>query len=137
MSPMAGRIVLVVSGLGFPLTQVAIRRFDRAGAVAAQSVAVGLFVRDAALIASGAPRRLRRGPARMLWLEAAIAAVAAALCLPLVFDESARRRAAAARPATGGEAARRVAMGALFGLHTMRFRIYLTPDRGRRTETAE
>lgn len=54
-----GRAILVASGCGFPLTQAVIARFGRVGAIAAESVAVGLLVRDSALVASGAPRRLR------------------------------------------------------------------------------
>ena len=39
--------------------------------------------------------------------------------------------AAAARP-TPLEALRRASLGMLFGLHTLRFRIYLAPDHGLR-----
>ena len=103
MSPPIGRAVLALSGLGFPLTQLAIRRFGRPGAVAVEGVCGGLLVRDAAMIALGVPGRLRRGPAVLLWLEAA----------------------------------RRVAIGALFGIHTVRFRIYLQPDSGRKNGEPE
>jgi len=126
-----GRLVLALSGVGYPLTQLAIRRLDRRGAVLVETVCGGLLLRDLALIALGAPRRLRSVPAVLLWFEALAAAAATVLCAPIVASEAARRHAAEPR-ATGLEAARRLAVGTLFGLHTVRFRIYLQPDRGRR-----
>ena len=131
MTPKAGRVVLGLSGLGFPLTQMAIRRFGRPGAAVVEAVSVGLLARDVAMIAAGAPSRLRRGPAALLWLEAAAAALAAVLGMRLLADAGARGRALDARP-SGSEALRRFALGAQFGLHTLRFRIYLRPDRGLR-----
>ena len=70
-----GRGVLVASGMGFPLTQLAIRPFGRRGAILVEAVSVGLLARDAALLATGGSHRLGRGPARVLWLETAVAAV--------------------------------------------------------------
>ena len=131
MSPRIGQVVLAVSGLGFPLTQLAIRRLGRSGTVIVEAVCAGLLVRDATLIATGAPGRLRRGPATLLWLEAAAGAAAVATGLRPLVDASARERAAAARP-DRLEAVRRAAIGTLFGLHTLRFRVYLRPDHGRR-----
>ena len=131
MSPGLGRVILALSSAGFPLTQIAIRRLGRRGAVVVEAVAVGLLARDAALIATGAPRRLRRGPAALLWLKAGVAALAAVLGKRLISDETARQHALDSRP-SGIEAARRASVGALFGLHTLRFRIYLSPDHGRR-----
>ena len=131
MTPEAGRVVFGLSGLGFPMTQLAVRRLGRPGAAVVEAVSVGLLARDAAMIAGGAPGRLRRGPAALLWLEAGAAAASSVLCLRLVADAGARREAVAARP-TGLEVLRRFALGALFGLHTLRFRIYLRPDRGLR-----
>lgn len=127
-----GRAVLAVSGLGYPLTQLALRRLGRTGAAVVEGVAVGLLVRDAGLIAAGAPRRLRRGPAGLLWAEALAAAVAAAAGLALVRSAEARVEAVKGRPATRLEAVRRASIGVLFGLHTLRFRIYLRPDHGLR-----
>jgi len=110
---------------------VAIRRLSRPGAAVVAAVSVGLLARDTALIVGGASGRLRRGPAALLWLEAVAAAVASALGLRLLVDAEARGRALDARPSRA-EAFRRFALGALFGLHTLRFRIYLRPDRGLR-----
>jgi hypothetical protein len=133
MTPEVGRVVLGLSGLGFPLTQVAIRRLGRPGAAVVAVVSVGLLARDAAMIVGGAPDRLRRGPAALLWLEAVAAAIASVLGLRLLVDAEARGHALDPRP-SGAEALRRFALGALFGLHTLRFRIYLRPDRGLREQ---
>ena len=98
-----------------------------------EGVSLGLLVRDAALIAAGAPRRLRRGPAILLWLEFVAAATATVTSFRLLPDETARDAAVTPRP-TPFEMVRRGAIGTLFGLHTLRFRIYLQPDHGRRQE---
>ena len=132
MPPRMGRLVLAVSGMGFPLTQLAIRRLGRRGAVIVEATCGGLLVRDAAMIAGGAPRRLRRGPAVLLWLEGAAAAAAVVMGLGPLVDARARERALESRP-DRLEAVRRLAIGTLFGLHTLRFRIFLQPDHGLRS----
>ena len=126
-----GRAVLGLSGMGFPLTQMAIKRFNRPGAVLVEGVCAGLVIRDAALIANGTPRRLRKFPAALLWLEIVAGVAAVIIGVLPVIDDKARERALAQRP-VGLEVVRRIAVGALFGLHTWRFRIYLQPDSGRR-----
>jgi hypothetical protein len=131
MGPRLGQVVLGLSGSGFALTQLAIRRLGWRGALVTESVCVGLAVRDAAMIATGVPARLRRGPALLLWLEMVAAVAAAGLGLRLVLGSDAVTRATAPR-LDPLEVARRAAVGALFGLHTIRFRIYLRPDQGRR-----
>ena len=108
--------MLALSGLGFPLTQLVIRRFGKPGAVAVEVVCGGLLVRDAAMIASGVPGRLRRGPAGLLWLETASAVAAVLTGLrPLVNADAAHRAAGQGRP-DRLEVARRTAVGAVFGL---------------------
>ena len=107
------------------------RRFGRGGAAVVEAVSAGLWIRDVSMIASGAPGRLRRGPAVLLWLEAIVAAYAVATGLPPVANGAARRQASAPRPGSS-EIARRAAVGSLFALHTTRFWIYLRPDQGRR-----
>ena len=130
MGPRLGKVVLGLSAAGFPLTQFAIRRFGRRGAVVTEGVCIGLAIRDAAMIVDGAPSRLRRGPACLLWLELAAALAAAGLGLRPARDDQASQRAALG-PDTW-ETARQTAVAMLFGLHTVRFRIYLQPDRGRK-----
>ena len=132
MPPALGALILVLSGLGFPLTQIEIIRFGRRGAVAAEAVSAGLLVRDVALVRLGAPRRLRPVPAALLWLELAAAAVASIAGLGAIVSP----RTSPARTRAGIlEAVRQASVGALFGLHTYRFWIYLQPDRGLRTSS--
>ena len=126
-----GRAVLAVSGLGFPLTQSLIRAVGRPGAIAVEGVAVGLLVRDLVLVARGTPRRLQVLPSVLLIAETATALGATAAGLRLLRDEDALERAVSGRP-DAAERARRIAVGALFGLHTWRFRIYLSPTGGLR-----
>ncbi len=131
MSERIGLVMLVLSGMGFPLTQLAIRRFGRRGALIVEAACTGLLVRDAAMLATGAPSRLRRGPAVLLWLEAAAGTAAVLTGLRPLVDAGARASDVQTRPSIF-EAVRRTAVGALFGLHTLRFRIYLQPDHGLR-----
>jgi hypothetical protein len=126
-----GRAVLALSAMGFPLTQLAIRRLGSRGALVAEAACAGLLIRDATMLAAGAPSRLRRGPAILLWLEAGAGAAAVLTGLRPLLDAAARERAVQPRP-DRLEAVRRAAVGALFGLHTVRFGIYLQPDRGLR-----
>jgi len=131
-----GRAVLTLSGLGFPLTQLAIRRLGRRGAAIVEVVCGGLLARDAAMLTTGAPTRLRRGPAVLLWLETAVGVVAVVAGLRPLLDGAARERTSEARP-DAPEGVRRAAIGLLFGLHTMRFRIYLQPTHGLRPTASQ
>jgi glyoxylase-like metal-dependent hydrolase (beta-lactamase superfamily II) len=126
-----GRVVLGLSSLGLPLTQLAMRRLGPRGAMVVEAVCGGLLVRDAAMLAAGAPRRLRRGPAALLWLETLAGATAVLAGIRPVLDAGARERAQGSHP-DRPEALRRAAVGVLFGLHTVRYRIYLQPDHGLR-----
>jgi hypothetical protein len=60
-----------------------------------------------------------------------VEAVAALTGLHPMLDEQARKAGVGAR-LSPLEALRRAALGTLFGLHTLRFRIYLSPDHGLR-----
>jgi hypothetical protein len=127
---LVGHGVLILSGLGFPLTQWTIQRFGRRGAVIAEGVCAALLARDLLMIGSGVPRRLRTGPATLLYLEATSAAAAVALGENVT--QVARANAPDRRAPSARELLRRGAVGTLFGLHTLRFWIYLSPDQGRR-----
>jgi len=129
----AGFAVLGLSAAGFPLTQMVIRRWGRRGAVAVEAICAGLLLRDASMIAAGSPRRLRPGPAALLWWELGAAAVASLTGLPRAFGVRERELAWGVGPI---EIARRAAIGTLFGLHTWRFGIYLQPGQGRRAVAA-
>ena len=61
-----GSVVLGLSACGYPLTQVVVRRWGVRGAAVAESVCAGLAIRDASMVASGVPGRLRRVPAALL-----------------------------------------------------------------------
>ena len=130
MNPRLGKIVLGLSAAGYPLTEVARRRFGRRGVIVTEVACGGLAIRDAAMVVAGVPTRLRLAPAVLLWMELAAAIAATGLGLQSAIDEASYERARAdPRPP---EIARRFAVAALFGLHTVRFRIYLQPDQGRR-----
>ena len=135
MDSRVGKAVLGLSGAGYPITQLAIRRFGRRGAAVVEIACLGLLARDAVMIAHGAPKVLRSGPSAMLWLECAAAAAAAASNTRLVADPNPAERAAA-RPCGPAEAVRRLSVATLFGLHTARFWIYLQPGQGRRLPDA-
>ncbi|HEY5629688.1 MAG TPA: hypothetical protein VIR16_09275 [Candidatus Limnocylindrales bacterium] len=122
MRPNAGHLALVLLGMGFPLSQVVLRRFGKAGAVAVEAVSVGVLARDVRLVATGGPRTMRRAPAVLLWLETSAAAAASLLGLGLIASAEARLRALAPRP-VGIEIARRIALGAMFGMGSWRLRI--------------
>jgi hypothetical protein len=132
-----GYLILALSGSGFPLTQFVIRRFGWTGALVVEGVAVGLLVRDAAMIAGGAPGRLQPVPARLLWLETATAGAAAAAGALLLADRTVGAARVAGWRVPRRELARRIAVGALFGIHTTRFRIYLEPGSGGRQVPSE
>jgi hypothetical protein len=73
-----GAIVLGLSARGYPLTQFVVRRWGVRGAAVAESVSVGLAIRDASMVASGVPGRLCRVPAALLGLELAAGVVSVA-----------------------------------------------------------
>ena len=130
-----GSIVLGLSACGYPLTQLVVRRWGVRGAAVAECVCAGLAIRDASMVAGGVPGRLRRLPARLLRLELAVGVVASLAGLyPLLSARPADRPAAAG--ACTAETVRRAAVATLFAVHTIRFGIYLRPDRGRRVTQA-
>jgi len=129
--PIVGEIVLWLSACGYPLTQLVIRRWGVRGAAAAESVCVGLAIRDAVMVARGVPDRLRWLPAMLLRLELAIGVVASLAGLTQLLGARTGDRASSA-PVRDVDDARRAAVATLFAVHTVRFGIYLRPDRGRR-----
>ena len=127
----------MASALGWPLSELVLRLPGRRGVVLVETVCAGLLVRDLALIRSGAPHRLRRLPAVLLWLET----VAAGVAVGGTGWAALRQRQAGGRAASPGTASpqlvRGSALGLLFGLHTLRFWIYLQPGQGRRGSEPE
>ena len=132
MRRVVGGVVLGLSACGYPLTQFVVRRWGVRGAAAVQAVCAGLAIRDASMVASGVPGRLRPVPAALLRLELA-AAIAASLAglHPLLGTRSTTPTAS-----VRADAARRAAVAMLFALHTIRFGIYLRPRQGRRATPA-
>jgi len=130
MKPGLGKVVLGLSAAGYPLTEYAIRHHGRRGAAITEVACCGLAVRDAAMVVAGVPNRLRSGPAILLWMELTAAVAASGLGLQSAIDDESCKRARA--DPGRAEMARRFAVGALFGLHTVRFWIYLQPDQGRK-----
>lgn len=129
MNSRIGLLVLGASAAGPPLTDLALRRGGRRGALVVEGVCAALALRDLAMIVGGAPRRLRRTPAALLVLELGAAAVASAVGLrPVVAGKGAQDVLSPSAAAT-----QRLAVGALFALHTVRFHIYLGPGQGRRS----
>lgn len=131
MKRFVGNAVLGLSACGYPLTQFVVRRWGRAGAGVVEAVCVGLAIRDGLMIEAGTPKRLRPVPAALLYLELAAGVVASVAGASLLLRSPWREQPRA--PNRGiPEAGRRAAVAALFGLHTVRFGIYLRPDQGRR-----
>ena len=131
MKRVLGGIVLGLSACGYPLTQLMVRRWGVRGAAVAESVCVGLAIRDASMVASGVPDRLRRVPAVLLRLELAVGVVACLAGLPPLLTARPAGRAASEGPGLP-DIARRAGVATLFAVHTVRFGIYLRPDQGRR-----
>jgi len=130
-----GFIVLGLSACGYPLTQLVIRRWGVRGAAVAECVCAGLAIRDASMVASGVLGRLRRFPAALLRLELAVGVVATLAGLHPLLSARSADRPTAARPCAA-ETVRQAAVATLFAVHTVRFGIYLRPDRGRRVTRA-
>ncbi len=135
MKRVIGSIVLGLSACGYPLTQLVVRRWGVRGAAVVECVCAGLAIRDASMVASGVPGRLRRFPASLLRVELAADVVASLAGLHSLLSARSAVRSAAARPCAA-ETVRRAAVATLFAVHTIRFGIYLRPDQGRRVTQA-
>jgi hypothetical protein len=110
----------ILTGLGFPLSQLAIKVMGRRGAAIVEAVAGALLVRDIQLLSRTADRAAPV-PAALLYLGTGVACIAVALGLrPLT--RSGVRHATARRP-DSWEVARRAALGTLFGLQSWRLAI--------------
>jgi len=133
MKRVIGVIVLGLSACGYPLTQLVVRRWGVRGAAVAESVCVGLAIRDASMVASGVTGRLGRVPAALLRAELAVGVVASLAGLAQLLSALSAGRAASART-RAPDTVRRAAVATLFALHTVRFGIYLRPDQGRRAD---
>jgi hypothetical protein len=113
--------VLILTGLGFPLSQVAIKFLGRRGAAIVEAVAGALLVRDIQLLSTGIAGRSRPVPAALLYLETGAACAAVVLGLRSLTGHGVRE--ATGRKPGAWEVARRAAFGTLFGLQSWRFAI--------------
>jgi hypothetical protein len=111
--------VLIITGLGFPLSQLAIKLMGRKGAALVEMVAAALVIRDLQLLSTGSADRPRPVPAALLYLETGAASVVVVLGLRSLTSHGIQE--ATARKPGPWEIVRRVALGTLFGLHTWRF----------------
>jgi hypothetical protein len=115
MKSTAGNIVLGLSACGYPLTQFAVRRCGMRGAAAAEAVYAGLAIRDASMVASGVPGRLRAIPAALLRLELAAAIAASLAGLPPLPGVRPANQTSSAR-AGAADAVRRAATATMFAV---------------------
>ena len=113
--------LLILTGLGFPLSQLAIRVMGRRGAAIVEAVAGALLVWDIQLLSAGTAGRSRTVPAALLYVEAGAACVAVVLGLRSLTSQGVRQ--ATARKPGALEVARRAAFGTLFGLQSWRLAI--------------
>ena len=81
-----GLPLLVLSGLGFPLSQLAIGKLGRHGALLVEGITTALLIKDTYLVANGAPARLEPVPRALLYAELGVAACASALGLRALSD---------------------------------------------------
>jgi hypothetical protein len=108
--------LLVLTGLGFPMSQIAIRVAGRRGAAIVEAVAAALLVRDIQLLSAGSVGRSQPVPAALLCLETGAAGAAVVLGLRSLTGCGVRE--ATARKPGAWEVARRAALGTLFGLQS-------------------
>jgi len=95
MKRVIGAIVLALSACGYPLTQLAVRRWGVRGAAMAECVCAGLAIRDASMVAGRVPGRLRTVPAALLFLKLGAGVVASLAGLPPLLSAQSADRAAA------------------------------------------
>ncbi len=126
-----GVVLAVVSGSGFPLTQLAIARLGRPGAAVVGAVTVGILAIDVARIATRETATEDRRQAALLYAETAVAALATVANLALVTEQG--RAAAQARGWRVGrvELVRRGLLGLLFGMRAGSYRSHLRIGDGR------
>jgi hypothetical protein len=113
--------LLILTGLGFPLSQLAIRVMGRRGAALVEAVSGALLVWDVQLLSTGSAGRSRPVPAALLYLGTGAACAAVVLGLRSLTSHGVRQ--ATARKPDAWEIARRVALGTLFGLQSWRFAV--------------
>lgn len=117
--------LLAASAAGAPLTFLAVRHLGRWGRVLVTTGCGVLLTRDASLVASGAPARLRPVPRALLLAEVTTSATA-------VGTAALRRRLPRRSPERTPAALLGAAAFGTLTIHTGRFAIYLRPGSGLR-----
>jgi hypothetical protein len=118
-----GTALLAASASGAPVMLLALRYLGRPGRVLVTTGCGALLARDAAMVASGTPARLRPLPRTMLLAEAATAATAVASGVRSWLRPT-------GRASRLDRACLGVAAAATLLIHTARFAIYLGPGSG-------
>ena len=116
----------VVAGLGFPLSQAAVRVGGRPAAMAVEAVAVACTADSLARLATTRDARLRP----MLAGEAAAAALASVTGAALLRDPEVRLARTGGWHVGANEIARRAALGTMFGLLSWRLGAAAMEQRG-------
>lgn len=142
-----GWLLFALSAGGLPITWLALRRGGRLGGLLLEAGCAVLLARDAAMVAGGAPGRLRVVPRLLLFLELAanVTAVVAGfrrwVAEPMFgrapekvqsAERTGERHGSDTSIASAKLRVSEVAAGIVFILHTARMAIYLSPGRGRK-----
>jgi hypothetical protein len=120
-----GAVIAVVSGSGFPITQFALARFGRPGALVVGAMTTVILARDVSLIVTSRDTGDTTGPAVILYAETAVAVLATVANLSLATERGLEASRARGWRVGWVELVRRASLGLLFGMHAMRFRSYL------------
>jgi hypothetical protein len=116
--------VTMVAGAGLPISQLAIRRLGRPGAVAVMALSAGILAAD---VASLMGDRSEGSARRVVRLEAAAAAVATVTGALLLLDPGVQEARDEGWRVGRPEILRRIALGVLFGVLSARLRSRATP----------
>ena len=122
----AGAALLAASVAGVALAPLALRRLGRGGSLLVAAGCGALFARDAQMMLTGAPARLRPLPRLLLRTEVPVSGSAAGAALLACWQQ---------RPGMTRVAA--VAAAATFAVHAVREAIYLSPGHGSEEPAAQ
>jgi hypothetical protein len=120
-----GAAIAIASGSGFPLTQLAIARFGRPGGAVVGVVTAGILAMDIATLVTRDADAEDMGQTALLYAETAVAALATAASLTLLTEQGLAAASTRGWRVGRTEILRRMALGAMFGMRSARFRQYL------------
>jgi hypothetical protein len=126
---LGGAAVLGITGAGFPISQLAIARFGQAGAVTVEGILLAMLAADLWSLAGHGTRRRPVGERALLVAEAVAACGAVAASTWLLRDPEVTAARQKNWAVSRAELARRIAIGALFGMRSTRLRYLVAlPD---------